>query len=230
MPTILTSHQLINVAPDGETAVSTGFGDWVFDNLITRHDNVFLTFNGHHHGAAHLERTNSFGNPVHQVLMDHQMAYMGGNGYMGLVEFDLTHNVISQLTFSNWVTEKPEAELNEFDQPILEGGARTFSIDFNFAERFPGLRVGAEDKPSYIAKLRATFDGFAAPEPVEYRNATADDDYPVVEGTVAHWRIPVVEASAVAPSGTVIEDIAAGNDMTRAPLNEGRSQEPERAT
>lgn len=221
VPTILTSHQLINVDTDAETAISTSFGDKVWNRLISRHDQVFLTFNGHHHGAAHLVRTNSFGNPVHQILMDHQMAYMGGNGYMGLVEFDLTNGRIEQTTFSNWVTEKPTGTLNSFDQPILQGGARTFGIDFDFRGRFPGLSVGAADKPSYTDALRAELGAFTAPEEQVQRDAQDGDDYPVVDGTLAHWRVPVVGEPVIAGVGTVIPDIAGDNDMTRAPLNQG---------
>lgn len=220
VPTILTSHQLINVDTDGETAIRTSFGDKVWDRLIDRHDQVFLTYNGHHHGAAHMVRTNSFGHPVHQILMDHQMAYMGGNGYMGLIEFDLTNGRIEQTTFSDWVTQKPAATLTPFDQPVLEGGARSFGIDFDFRKRFPGLTVGAADKASYTDVLRTGLDRFEAPKEEAQRDARDAEDYPHVDGTLAHWRVPVVGDSVIAGVGSVIPDVVGENDMTRAALNQ----------
>ncbi|MCW1073747.1 hypothetical protein OJ930_12295, partial [Streptococcus anginosus] len=79
--------------------------------LIRNHDQVFLTFNGHHHGATTWTRTNDAGHPVYQVLMDYQMAYMGGNGYMGMVDFDLPGNKIYQTSFSPWVMTKAKDTL-----------------------------------------------------------------------------------------------------------------------
>lgn len=158
VPTIVTSHQLINVDEDGTSPVPTDFGERVWREVVTDHDQVFLTFNGHHHGATRWDRTNSFGNPVHQVLIDYQTGYLGGNGNMGLVEFDLTNGVISQTSFSPWVMAKPHDTLVAEDHALLDGPGQSFSIPFDFAARFPGLVVGAADDPSATAELREWLD------------------------------------------------------------------------
>lgn len=221
VPTIVNSHQLINVADDGTTPIPTDFGERVWNQVIANHDQVFLTFNGHHHGAARWDRTNNFGNPVHQVLMDYQMAYMGGNGYMGLVEFDLTNGVISQTSFSPWVMRKPADTLVADDRALLEGAGQSFSIPFDFTARFPGLTVGAADDASATKALRDWIAAnFVEPAPVEQVAAAGPDDYPVVEGTLAHWVMPTDRTEGeIAPVGATITDIAGGNDFARAPLN-----------
>ena len=65
----------------------------LWEKLIRKNDQIFMTLNGHYHGAR-LTKTNDFGNPVEEMVVDYQMAYQGGNGLMRLYEFDLTHNEI----------------------------------------------------------------------------------------------------------------------------------------
>lgn len=223
LPTIVTSHQLINVDGDGTTPIPTDFGERVWDRVIANHDQVFLTFNGHHHGATRWERTNAFGNPVHQVLMDHQMAYMGGNGIMGLVELDLTHGKIHQTSFSPWVLEKPAETLVADDQALLTGAGQSFTLDFDFAARFPALMPGAADDASPTAALRehllAAYDAPEQPQPLL---PSGPGDYPQVDSAVAHWTMPTDAVDGeIAPVGSVVRDIVGGDDFTRAPLNEG---------
>lgn len=222
VPTILNSHQLINVADDAITPIPTDFGERVWNQLIAPYDQVFLTFNGHHHGATEWTRTNNAGNPVHQVLMDYQMAYAGGNGYMGLVEFDLTNGVISQTSFSPWVMEKPAEVLVPEDQAVLDGAGQSFSIPFDFKSRFPNLVTGAAQDACATGQLRDYIaQNYQAPAPREHTSATGPEDYVKVDGTVAHWIMPTDQADGtVAPVGATVEDIAGGNTFTRQPINE----------
>lgn len=222
VPTIINSHQLINVAEDATTPIPTDFGERVWNQLIAPYDQVFLTFNGHHHGATEWTRTNNAGHPVHQVLMDYQMAYAGGNGYMGLVEFDLTNGVISQTSFSPWVMEKPANVLVPEDQAILEGAGQSFSIPFDFKGRFPNLVTGAAQDACATGQLRNFIaQNYQAPAPRQYTPPTGPEDYVKVDGTVAHWVMPTNQAEgAVAPVGATVEDIAGGNTFTRQPINQ----------
>ncbi|WP_197408632.1 metallophosphoesterase [Actinobaculum massiliense] len=224
-PTILNSHQLINVEGDGVTPLRTDFGEKVWNELIKNNDQVFLTFNGHHHGATKWERTNEFGHPVYQVLMDYQMAYMGGNGYMGVVEFDLANGKIHQTTFSPWVPQKPKDTLVPDDQAKLTGDNQTFTIDFDFAARFPELKIGQKPatEKSATEQLNAWLDTFEEPSAKDTQPAQDADDYQKVEGAVAHWKMPtdLTEGQTV-PVGYEIEDATdPANNFTRAPLNEG---------
>ncbi len=51
-PTFITTHQLMNIGGDGETAVFTELGAKFWDELIKNNDQVFMAVNGHHHGEA----------------------------------------------------------------------------------------------------------------------------------------------------------------------------------
>lgn len=220
IPTILNSHQLINVAGDGVTPIPTDFGETIWKELIAPYDQVFLTFNGHHHGATQWTRTNNAGHEVHQILTDYQMAYMGGNGFMELVEFDLTNGSISQTTFSPWVPQKPVSTLVPDDQAILTGANQTFTIPFDFKARFPGLVTGTPSGTCASGALRTALAAFQAPAPTQLFAPTSASDYPQVSGTRAHWVMPTGQ-NAVAPVGSTIQDIAGGNTFTRTALNQG---------
>jgi len=210
VPTIITTHQIIDISPEG-TALSTAFGQRIWDRLVKTHNQVFLTINGHHHGATNRILTNDAGQPVFQQLLDYQMAYQGGNGLMALMEFDFTHNQLSQTAFSPWVPLKG-AKANSLDRALLEGPGDTWSTHFDFASRFASF--GADfhptgEVPSATKALRdhllKTFTPIAELPLVPPVN---DQDYPKVPGTVAHWRPTSVD-------GKLIEkDITEnGNDM-----------------
>lgn len=218
VPVILTSHALINVAPDQTSPVETGDSQRMWDRLIRSNDQIFMTLNGHFHGATRLVKQNDFGNDVHQVLMDYQMAYEGGNGYLGLFEFDLTNNTLSLETGSPWVVAKPQDSLTSYDQPLLEGEHQRFSVPFDFAERFagfaPGFTAGTPDEPKLTDAARAILlDGFEGPDPISTELPGNELDFVEAEGTLAHWRFNGQDG--VVGADTVIEDIAGDNDLTR---------------
>ncbi|MGE9269502.1 MAG: metallophosphoesterase, partial [Verrucomicrobiales bacterium] len=139
LPVILSTHNFLAVESDGKTAASTDYGEFLWENLIRNNDQIFMGIGGHNHGSAHRLRTNDFGNEVLEVVVDYQMAYQGGNGYLRLCEFDLHQNVIRSLTFSPWVPEKPEESLNEYDLAVLQDSSNEYEVPMNFAERFSGF-------------------------------------------------------------------------------------------
>jgi len=211
VPTIITTHQIIDISPDG-TALSTSFGQRLWDRLINHHNQVFLTVNGHHHGATNRIVTNAAGQPVFQQLLDYQMAYQGGNGLMALMEFDFTHNQLCQTAFSPWVPLKGE-RANSLDRALLTGSGDTWVTSFDFASRFASFDADFHptgEVPAATtalrAQLRKEFTPIAALPLVKPAN---DADYPTLPGTVAHWR-PTEQ------DGTLVErDISGnGNDMT----------------
>lgn len=218
VPVILTNHALINVGTDQTTPVETGDSTRMWDELIRKNDQIFLTLNGHFHGATRQVRTNDFGHPVHQILMDYQMAYEGGNGYLGLLEFDLTNNSISLETGSPWVVFKPQETLTSYDQPLLEGVHQRYTLDLDFRERFagfaPDFTAGTPDEPPLREAARAILlDGFEGPDPIGLAEPGSTDDYVEPEGTLAHWRFNGEEG--VVGADTVIEDVAGDSDLTR---------------
>jgi hypothetical protein len=219
LPVILTSHEVLNIEADGETPRETEYGLMLWDELIADNDQIFLTFNGHFHGASRLTKVNDFGHEVHEVLIDYQMAYEGGNGYLGLLEFDLTNGRINAQTASPWVVSKPQSTLTSYDQPLLEGAQQQYSIDIDFAERFAGFNPtfgegATPDEPSLTQRARdILLDGFEGPDPISTELPGDERDFVEAEGTVAHWRFN--DLDGVVDADTVIEDVAGDNDLRR---------------
>ncbi len=226
LPVILTTHALLNVEPDTVAPKEDPYGARLWDRLIRGNDQIFLTFNGHFHGAAQLTRLNDSGNSVTNVLMDYQMAYEGGNGYLGLLEFDLTNDRISVQTASPWVVTKPHESLTSYDQPFLEGPNQQFALDIDFATRFagfaPDFAPGAADEPSLTQRARdILLDGFEAPAPIDLEQPGSREDFVEADGTLAHWRFG--DTPGVVQEGQVFEDIAGDADLTRVAIAESGS-------
>ncbi|WP_229256808.1 LamG-like jellyroll fold domain-containing protein [Duganella lactea] len=227
LPAILVNHQLLNIAPDAVSPLETGYGKMLWEKLIRDNDQIFMTLNGHHHGGAHLTKTNNFGNAVEEMVVDYQMDYQGGNGLMRLYEFDLTNKQIKVLSFSPWVPMKPADTLNAFDRAVLTESNHSFTINMDFAKRFarfnPGFGTGkATVASSLVEQAKAlVLKGYTEPAVVTPVLPKDTDDYPKVASTVAHWRFyGGSDGAAVAP-GTRINDVTGANPLTRDQLNQG---------
>jgi Concanavalin A-like lectin/glucanases superfamily len=224
LPAILTSHDILAVQSDGSTAVEGTQGRRMWDGLIKDHDQIFLTINGHNHGAAHMRKTNAFGNSVDQIVWDYQMAYNGGNGYLGLLEFDFTNKRIASTVVSPWVRIKPSSTIiPEFDQAVRAEPGANLNLAIDWDQRFSRFQTApapvAPSNGDLIAAAKAkVLEGYEEPETTLPSLPLNDTDYPQVDGTVAHWRIDAAKAGVVAPGTVAAKDIAAGADMTRAAL------------
>ncbi|MEJ1156119.1 LamG-like jellyroll fold domain-containing protein [Microbacterium marmarense] len=219
VPVILTTHSLLSVESDQVTPLETAYGLELWENLIRENDQIFLTMNGHFHGATRLEKSNDYGHTVTEILIDYQMAYDGGNGYLGLYEFDLTNNKINVQTASPWVVSKAPELLTSYDQPFLEGAQQQFTIEIDFAERFAGFNptftAGTADEASLSAAARTLLlTGFDAPDAITTELPGDARDFVEVEGTLAHWRFN--DNEGVVDANMVIEDVAGDNDLHRA--------------
>lgn len=227
LPVILVNHQLLNIASDGVTPLETDYGKMLWDKLIHDNDQIFMTLNGHHHGAAHLTKTNDFGHKVEEMVVDYQMAYQGGNGLMRLYEFDLTNKQIKVLSFSPWVPQKPADTLTAFDQAVLTTANESFTIDMDFAQRFSGFNKTfgtgtATVASSLVAQARAMIlANYTEPTVVAPRPPADADDYPKVAHTLAHWRFVGGAANQPVAPGTVIADVTGANPLHRDSLNQG---------
>lgn len=227
LPVILVNHQLLNIAPDGTSPLETDYGKMLWEKLIRDNDQIFMTLNGHHHGAAHLSKINDFGHKVEEMVVDYQMAYQGGNGLMRLYEFDLTNKKIKVLSFSPWVPQKPAATLNSFDQAVLTTPNEAFTIDMDFAQRFSGFNKSfgtgsATIEGSLVDKARAMIlANYKEPATTVQRPATNSDDYPKVANTLAHWRFFGGTVNQPVLPGTVIADVTGSNPLHRDALNQG---------
>ena len=227
LPVILTAHEISGIGGDGSTYFTEEYGQHLWDKLIRKNDQIFLTIAGHHHGAGYHVEKNDAGHDVINILQDYQMAYLGGNGLMGQLQFDLTNNQLEMLAYSPWVKSKKYEQLNSFDHLIMEGEGDSYTIDLDFAERFkafaPGFKAGDANDPDYNETLKQTItDGYKAYEVTEKDKPKDEQDYAYVDGTVVHWRPgqtkvegTLLNDGEAAPAGAVIPDVANGDDMTR---------------
>lgn len=193
MPAILSTHQNLDVEDDGITPKRTAYGEYLWENLIEGNDQIFVVVSGHHHGATSEVRTNAAGNDVLHVLSDYQMSYQGGNGYLNLLELDLTDNRIDLATFSPWVPAKPRETLNAFDIPVLDAPNQDWSVPMDIAQRFAGFNpdftAGSPDEPDLTARAKEiVLANWQPPTTEEHPPAANAADYPALAGTVAHWR------------------------------------------
>ncbi|MFY3309937.1 LamG-like jellyroll fold domain-containing protein [Achromobacter ruhlandii] len=224
LPVILVNHQLLNIDKDGISPLEVPYGLMLWDKLIRDNDQIFMTLNGHYHGAAHLTKMNAFGNPVEEMVVDYQMAYQGGNGLMRLYEFDLSDNEIRVLSFSPWVPQKPKATLNAFDQAVLTGANEAFTIKMDFAKRFArfnkDFKAAAPTHTSLVEQARALIlANYTDPAIITQKPAADTEDYPQVSGTLAHWRFFGGADGQPVPVGQVIQDRTGNNPVSRAALN-----------
>ncbi|WP_165164685.1 LamG-like jellyroll fold domain-containing protein [Corynebacterium qintianiae] len=237
LPVILTAHEISNIDGSGNVFFSESYGEHLWDDFIRENDQIFLTISGHHHGAGYHLSTNDAGHQVINILQDYQMAYLGGNGLTGMLQFDLTGNKLDMTAFSPWVQGKDYDQLTRFDHLMPEGSGDSYSVPIDFAERFNGFNdswtIGVANDPDYTARLKDIVTEGYVPFTVEKGDLPeSTTDYPVVEGTAVHWRPGHAtfqgkgfEDGDEVPVGSVIPDVAFGQDMTRVPLTPGTSDE-----
>lgn len=224
LPVILANHQLLNIDSDGASPLQTDYGQMLWERLIKDQDQIFMTLNGHNHGAAYLKKFNDFGNEVHEMVVDYQGEYEGGNGLMRLYEIDFTGNKIDVMSFSPWVVQKPANTLTQFDHAELSDANNRFSIPINFRKRFAGFQrfkpSGTPLAAPILDRVRSDLlSGYVEPPAPVYKLPASVNDFPVVAETYVHWRPPVdLVDGAVVPIGGIMPDIFAGENMVRQPL------------
>jgi Calcineurin-like phosphoesterase len=135
IPTILTTHQLLYVDREGNPRFSRN-GTLLWNQIIAPNNQIFLAINGHHYGVTHIVRQNNTGNAVLLMLLDYQADYMGGNGMMRLLTFDLQRDTIHAETFSPYVMSIPPDERDEQDIERKTDAANQFTIELEITGRF----------------------------------------------------------------------------------------------
>ncbi|MFL9869840.1 cell wall protein [Paraburkholderia fungorum] len=225
VPAILISHQLAGIGTDGVTAADTAYSNYLWDHLINNNDQIFMAVSGHYHGSCQMTKKNAAGNDVIIMVVDYQMAYMGGNGLMRLYEFDLTNNKIIASSFSPWVPLKPESSLNEFDSAWLTADNQNFSIDLDFSRRFAGFNPGFKAAAGSVSgSLTDVAKGlilanYNNPPQAPGKPASGPNDYPVVANTLAHWRFynsSAADGAALSPyqPGFQLKDVSVPGDTS----------------
>ncbi|MDQ7910725.1 LamG-like jellyroll fold domain-containing protein [Phytohabitans sp. ZYX-F-186] len=196
-PVVLTTHDLAFAEENGQAHLS-GNGQRLWDRLVRRNDQVFLTLNGHYWPPGRTTLTNDAGRDVHVHITNYQDRYYGGAAMIRLYHFDLVRGVIDVETFSPWFLARDPAKRSPLEAETIEltGPVDRFTVDIDFAARF---------------------QGFAPVTPPAPRPAAAV----VSRTTVAYWRFDrsglngAVSAGAPVPAGAVARDLTGnGNDLT----------------
>lgn len=227
LPVIVSTHEALRIDSDGVSARQTDYSEFLWNRLIKDNDQIFMFIGGHHHGSAQTVRSNNAGHPVLEMVVDYQMAYMGGNGYLRLYEFDLSNNQIKAISFSPWVPAKPKETLNEFDRALLTEMNHEFTVSMNFAERFaafnPDFRAAeaTREVPITDAARELILANFEDPPPPDAVAPFDSEDYPHGKSTLLHWRFNAGLAGQPVADGALIADQTGRNPLKRAPLAAG---------
>jgi hypothetical protein len=159
-PTILTTHELVTA--DSRQAQLSDYGQRLWDRLIRRNDQIFLTLNGHYWPVGGMTRKNDFGHDVQLNLANYQDQYYGGAGMIRTYAFDLARNTIDVSTFSPWVMDTPPDRRSPLARRMIEktGPTDRFSLPVDFATRFgeqpepPATPTSALRVPGTVALWR----------------------------------------------------------------------------
>ncbi|HKP32973.1 MAG TPA: T9SS type A sorting domain-containing protein, partial [Chitinophagaceae bacterium] len=117
---IISSHWFMGTGINGSFG---GPGQKVYDDLKDN-PNVILMLCGHIHGEG--RRTDVFnGSTIHTVLSDYQGYPNGGNGYLRIMQFKPSENVVTFKTYSptvNGVGGFQSGSNSDFSLPVNFGG------------------------------------------------------------------------------------------------------------
>jgi predicted phosphodiesterase len=91
-------------------------GETLWRELVSRHENVILTFNGHvlGDGLARLTSQTPGGRDVHQMLVNFQMRANGGDGWLRLLEFQPDRTTVHVQDYSPVLGQRNIAPQNRF--------------------------------------------------------------------------------------------------------------------
>ena len=75
-------------------------GNNIFNKLVRKHDNIFMTLSGHIIGVGHQTSSNDAGGKVHEILCDYQGMPHGGDGWLQTLRFVPRENKIHVEAYS----------------------------------------------------------------------------------------------------------------------------------
>ena len=158
------------------------YGKMLWEKLIRKNDQIFMTLNGHYHGAARLAKTNDFGNPVEEMVVDYQMAYQGRQRPDAPVRIRPDPQRDQGSVLLALGAAKPKETLNAFDQAVLTAPNEQFTIKMDFAQRFSGFnktfKPGAAARSSLVEQARALIlANYTDPATIVQKPAVDSEDY-----------------------------------------------------
>ncbi|UWD82367.1 metallophosphoesterase [Curtobacterium flaccumfaciens] len=192
-PVILTTHALVDSDASGGAAFDP-YGQQLWDSFISKHDQVFLTLNGHYWGPGRTTAKNAVGHDVALHLTNYQNRYYGGAAMIRLYHVDLERNVIDVETLSPFLLAGGLGETNELaaQEISLSGDVDRFTMAVDFDARFAGFAPVAPRASRPAARM-------------------------LVPGTLAYWRFDGnPDGAALAPTTRVRDQSGRGNDLVVA--------------
>jgi len=168
--------------PSVDYKVPGGSGQTIWDELASRHSNVFLVVSGHVNDSEHKVRMGLGGNPVHEILTDYQMegaqgqCHAGtytGNGWMRELVFDPRANRVQVRTFT----------VEEGNLAVFPGGAPALFCPDYAAQ--PGAAAHQFDFPhdfSTLALDQRTVGSRASTDFTVHTLSAGDQLRPVLAG------------------------------------------------
>ena len=195
-PVILTTHELAFADDSGEAHLSD-FGRSLWDGLIARNEQIFLTLNGHFWPAGRAVLHNDAGHDVHVHVTNYQDRYYGGAAMIRLYHFDLARKTIDVQTVSPYFLGLAAGDRTLLQRLEVEltTSADYFSVPVDFSRRSAGF------------------------DPVPVRPPRPAGDL-LVPGTLAYWRFDSGQADgATVAEGVAIRDASGhGNDLLRVTM------------
>lgn len=155
---ILSTHNLLGT---GNPANFQGPGQKIYDDLKDN-PNLFLMLAGHVSGEGRRSDTYN-GNTIYSLMSDYQSGYTnGGNGYLRIMEFRPSQNIIDVKTYSPYNTATP----------FLTGASSQFTIPFNTS--CPFTLIGTNNAVASGSSTTFTWPGLALSTEYEWY-VTIDD-------------------------------------------------------
>jgi hypothetical protein len=94
-------------------------GTQIWDKVLRRHRNLFMTVCGHVPDQGRLTSRGDAGNVVHEIMANYQGWKNGGDGYLRILRFSPSTDKIHVVGYSPWLDR------------TLEDSAHTFVLDYD---------------------------------------------------------------------------------------------------
>ncbi|MGL5152181.1 MAG: metallophosphoesterase [Clostridium sp.] len=113
----------------------TTTGEYIWKNLISKEDNIFMSIAGHEFAVAHRVTKNNNGLDVIEMLVNYQDYPSGGNGWVRILEIDEDKGVYGK-TISPWVLGINDKNRSPYDLVHLTSKRDEFYISLDLRKRF----------------------------------------------------------------------------------------------
>ncbi len=120
-----------------------GTGNRIWEQLVRKHENIFMVIGGHVLGVAHQVSINDAGRNVHEILCDYQGFPNGGDGWLQTLRFVPAEDKVYVAAYSPVLDEHNDA------------AQHTYALDYDMIVCQPKIAVSRKSKTLRpLARLR----------------------------------------------------------------------------